>query len=400
MLDALDVLYNDCAKDPELKNYFKKIDTYVRRCVKEPGFVMKDEANSQAKQLQTEGKKFFTGRSEHEQGKYQPHAERFWDEVKSFFLAMGDDPVNKEFGEKWHKLGRDIFFNSEGKVTFKPHLWDDIRDPILPQLLRHVGFVPVPRIEYSDPQVDLVIENLNVDPANIIPNLIEIEAQHFHRMSAFKGITNRHSGTVKILLSQIQTDLRDVAWAINKKKGFPSLKDSGKADVFLGGSGFTVSVTLETKTGTRDVFRVKDVKAKIHKIDFAIRESKHDILAKILKPLAASLIKKQICKLTENGIRDALAKVNENLVVAKEAEEGKKLDTLKQKFQTEANPQARQGSFKLATSKRDSILPQMGAKDGWINKLDKVEAQVNKADAAGKPEWHSAAFSIVPAQKA
>lgn len=400
IVDALDVLYNDCAKDPELKNFFKQVDTYVRRCVQEPGFVMKEEANTQARQLRTEGKKFFVGEGEGQKGKYQPHLEKFFDEVKTFFSAMGDDPVNKDFGEKWHKLGRDVFFDSEGKATFKPHLWDDIRDPILPQLLKHVGFIPIPRIEYSDPMVDLVIENLNIDPANILPNLAEIEAHHFHRISAFKNIKDNHKGSVKILLSQIQTDIRDVAWSINKKQGFPSLKDSGLADVFLGGQGLTVSVALETETGTRDAFKVKEVKCKIHKIDFAVRKSKHSVLIKILRPLARSIIKKQICTVAQKGIRDALEQLNEHLTVAKEAEKGKKMDTLKARFNPEKEPKGEpKGQFKLPTSKRDSILPNMGSPDGWVNKIDTKAEEASASGPSNKPDWYSPAFSIVAPQK-
>jgi hypothetical protein len=394
IVDSLDVIYNDCLKDPELTNYFKKVDTYARRCVQEPGFIMKDEADKQAKDLRIGGQKFFTGRTSEEKGKYQPHFEALFDNVADFFKAMGDDPLNQKFGQKWHKMGRDLFFNAEGKATFKPHLWDDIRDPILPQLLMHVGFVPVPRIEYSDPMVDLVIENLNVDPANIIPNLIEIDAHHYHKMSAFKNIGDKHRGSVKVLLSQIQTDLRDVAWSINKKKGFPSLKDSGLADVFLGGKGLTVSITLETSTGDRNVFKVKQVKAKIDKIDFAIRKSKHDLLVKIMRPLATSLIKSQICKAAEGGIRDALEKLNNHLTAAKEAEKGQKVDTLKARYQKEASGES-QGTFKIPTSKRDSILPQMGDPNGWVKRVDKMDAAAASTGPDHKPDWHSPAFSIV-----
>lgn len=399
IVDALDTLYNDVGKDPELKDFFKRVDTYLRRCVQEPGFVMKEEANTQARTLQTQGKRFFTGEGE-QKGKYQPHFENFFQQVADFFKAMGDDPLNQEFGSKWDKLGKDLFFDSEGKATFKPHLWDDIRDPILPQLLVHIGYVPIPRIEYSDKMVDLVIENLNVDPANILPNLIEIDAHHFHRMSAYKKITDQHNGTVKVLLSQIQTDLRDVHWAIKKKQGFPKITDSGSADVFLGGHGLTIAVTLETKTRSRDVFTVKQVKAKIHKIDFAIRGSKHDALAKIAKPLATSLIKKQICKAAEGGIRDAFEKLNDHLVSVREAEEGKKMDTLKQKFGGSQDGQSKsaqgqKGTFKLATSKRDSILPQMGHPDGWVNKLDAAEEKATASGPQHKADWHSPAFTIV-----
>ncbi|PWN89674.1 hypothetical protein FA10DRAFT_150919 [Acaromyces ingoldii] len=397
IVDALDTLYNDVGKDPELKEFFKRIDTFLRRCVQEPGFVMKEEANTQGRLLRDQGKRFFTGEGE-QKGKYQPHFENFFQQVADFFKAMGDDPLNKEFGSKWDKLGKDLFFDSEGKATFKPHLWDDIRDPILPQLLTHIGYVPIPRIEYSDKMVDLVIENLNVDPANLLPNLIEIDAHHFHRMSAYKKITDQHKGTVKVLLSQIQTDLRDVHWAVKKKQGFPKITDSGSADVFLGGHGLTVAVTLETKTGGRDVFTVKQVKAKIHKIDFAIRGSKHDLMAKVAKPLATSLVKKQICKAAEGGIRDGFEKLNDHLVAVRDAEEGKKLDTLKQKFggsQDAGSKTESKGTFKLATSKRNSILPQMGHPDGWVHKLDAAEEKAKDSGPQHKPDWHSPAFTIV-----
>lgn len=43
-----------------------------------------------------------------------------------------------------------------------------------------------------------------------------------------------------LTLSQIQADMRDVAFYFHKKTGLPRLKDSGLADVFLGGKGITV----------------------------------------------------------------------------------------------------------------------------------------------------------------
>ena len=43
-----------------------------------------------------------------------------------------------------------------------------------------------------------------------------------------------------LTLTQIQADMRDVAFYFHKKTGLPRLKDSGLADVFLGGRGITV----------------------------------------------------------------------------------------------------------------------------------------------------------------
>jgi hypothetical protein len=67
--------------------------------------------------------------------------------------------------------------------------------------------------------------------------------------------------------------MRDVAFYYNKKSGLPKLKDSGVADVFLGGGGLTVKVHLRDAGKDRtSVFHVKDVHVKIDSLKFSIRD--------------------------------------------------------------------------------------------------------------------------------
>lgn len=51
---------------------------------------------------------------------------------------MGEDPINKRFGEDWARLTKDLLFDSEGSLKFKPDLWNDIRKVILPTLVDKV----------------------------------------------------------------------------------------------------------------------------------------------------------------------------------------------------------------------------------------------------------------------
>ena len=90
-----------------------------------------------------------------------------------------------------------------------------------------------------------------------------------------------------ITLSQIQADMRDVAFYFKKKTGLPKIKDSGLADVLLGGDGLTVTlhVTSTPSSDKQSLFRVKDVHVKISTLKFSIRDSKHDLLYKTMKPL-------------------------------------------------------------------------------------------------------------------
>ena len=43
------------------------------------------------------------------------------------------------FGEDWARLTKDLLFDSEGSLKFKPELWMDIRKVILPSIIDQVG---------------------------------------------------------------------------------------------------------------------------------------------------------------------------------------------------------------------------------------------------------------------
>lgn len=99
------------------------------------------------------------------------------------------------------------------------------------------------------------------------------------RVSPYSAIKDEQNHTLKLKFSQMQSDMRDVAFYFNKKAGFPKIKDSGLADVFIGGNGITANVKLHSQgldgTGAGmggDAFKVKSVKVKVDSLKFAIRD--------------------------------------------------------------------------------------------------------------------------------
>ena len=168
MVNALDQLYTDAKNDRELSNYLTRVNDFAHRCLLEEGYVLDDDCNREADGLNEDGKKFFTE-------KYKGHQQRLFDEIQLWFTAMADDPLNLRFGDDWKRLTKDLLFNEEGNLQFKPRLWNDIRNEILPMVIKQIGYVPIPRAEYSDDKIDLVIENLILSGPNLFPNVIEIE---------------------------------------------------------------------------------------------------------------------------------------------------------------------------------------------------------------------------------
>lgn len=137
-----------------------------------------------------------------------------------------------------------MLFDSEGSLKFKFDLWSDIRKVIVPTLIEEVGYIPIPRIEYTDESLDLVVENLTLQGRNLFPNIVQFEVHNFVKFSPYNAITDDHRHRITIKLEQMQADMRDVAFFYHKKTGLPKMKDSGLADVVLGGEGLSVHLAF------------------------------------------------------------------------------------------------------------------------------------------------------------
>jgi hypothetical protein len=201
--------------------------------------------------------------------------------------------------------------------------------------------------------------------------------------------------------------MRDVAFWFRRKSGFPKLQDSGLADVLLGGEGMTVTVHLaDAGKDKTSIFKVKNVNVKLDTLKFSVRDSKHDLLYKTLKPLATGLIKKQIQRAISDAITTGfeyidgqLIGVRDRMAEAKVADDTNRMQVLQQLFQskkTEAEAKAQKvdqktGKFQVVTDREHLLLPDHGHPGGYINRTnERAEAAKTGSD------WHSDAFSIIP----
>ena len=323
--DAVDALYDDANRDEELRSWFKQANQYARKVLLQPGYVLEPQCDTEGSGVRENGRKFYDE-------KYKDHFDYLFNVRASFgcklcmshsrpqtigdwFKQMGEDPLNKRFGEDWARLTKDLLFDIEGSLKFKSHLWDDIRKVILPTVISQVGYIPIPRIEYTDDALDLVIENITLSGKNLLPNVVTMSARNYFKFSPYRVIDDHAEHEVELTFGQIQADIRDVAFYFRKKTGLPKFKDSGLADFTLGGEGVTVDIKLASSTKDHtSVFKVKSVNAKVASLKLSIRDSKHDLLYKTMKPIATALVKRQIRKAIEDGVRTGLEYVDGQLV--------------------------------------------------------------------------------------
>ncbi|KAJ6451660.1 hypothetical protein C8R47DRAFT_300002 [Mycena vitilis] len=398
IFDAAKVMARDAKEDEGLRNWWGGVDEYVRKVLLQPGYVVEPACNTRAKELRESGRGFY-------EDKYKGHFDALGDAVGNWFRSMASDPLNKTFGEDWARLTRDLLFDSEGNLQFKKTLWDDVRGVILPTVADKVGYIPIPRVEYTDDSLDLVVENLTLSGRHLLPNIVEVEAHNYVRFSPYetKSKSDKAKHEVTFTFAQMHADMRDVAFYFRTKTGPIKIKDSGLADVLLGGQGLTATVTLTSSPDSAHVFSVGRVRVSVGSLKFSIRDSKHDLLYKTFKPLATRLIKSQIKKALADAIRTGfeyvdgqLVGVRDRMAEAKGSEEGRRRDVLgdmfKRKKEDTASTVSRASGggsqFKVVSSKRQSLLPEHGHPDGWVNRADDAK----KAEQTN--EWRSDAFDI------
>jgi hypothetical protein len=361
--DAVDQMYTDAREDEGLRNWYHRANEYIHKVLLEPGYILDDDSTREGERLRDDGRQYF----DH---KYKGHFKNLGHETADFFTAMGDDPLNARFGEDWKRLTKDLLFDAEGNLSYKPKLLNDIRRVILPSIIRNIGYVPIPRAEYSDDKIDLVIENLVLQGANLAPNVVEIASNNHFKFSPYDQIPDQQHHIITLGFSQIQADLRDVIFQFRRKSGWPKLKDAGVADVLIGGKGISVKVTLETNNRRDSTFSVKDIDVDIDTLKFAIRDSHHDLLYKFVKTVATSTIRKAIEAAIHGALRSALEHVDDQVTEvrnrmneAKKSDETTRTDELKALYQrkkdtTKHNAQKadeKTGTFKIVTGKSTRV---------------------------------------------
>ena len=411
LFDAINQMYRDADRDPELKGWFKNVDSYVRKCLKQQGYVLQDASNDEGNQLYDQGRFLLRER-------YRDHTNRLLDEVKFMGDQFDQDPQNKRFGQAVQKLFLDLGNDENGKPTFKKHLLKDVSQVILPGFFESVRYVPIPRIEISDPMIDAIVENLVIESDNLMPNILEFASDNYFRWGRAK-VSNKHNNKVMVSVAGIQMDLKDVSYYVKRKQGFPSITDQGVMDLFLGGTGLSFKMALETahKTDRQHFFKVNSVDVDVKNLNIKLKKSNHKLLFAMAKPIMLRVLRPVIQKVAEKQIRDAVTKADafayDVHTEAKKAEAAAKqnpdpenVQNIYSRYFQAAQAKMEKGQKKaqaakeggpkvnVAVTKHDSIFPNISLPGGISTKATEFKELAAKGE-----KWESPVFGIGSAKE-
>jgi hypothetical protein len=301
LIDAINNIYRDADRDPELKGWFREVDTYIRKCLKETGYILEDRSTDEYNRLYDRGQFLLRDR-------YRDHTNRVTDELNFLAHQFDADPMNKRFADSVNKLFYDLGNDENGNAVFKKHLLTDVTQVILPGFLESVSYVPIPRIEYTDHMMDAIVENLVIESDNLTPNMLEIGSDNLFRWGR-KTVASKNKNKIMVSVSGVQMDLKDVSYYVKKKEGFPSLTDKGVMDIFMGGSGFSFKVAMETADASmtrQNFFKVNTILIDLKNLNIKLKQSNHKLLFNLFKPLLLKVLKPVIVKVLEKVIKEKL----------------------------------------------------------------------------------------------
>ncbi|KAG2230926.1 hypothetical protein BDF21DRAFT_358030 [Thamnidium elegans] len=301
LLHGVQDVMRDMQNDDHLRQFYQDVVHYVDRLVTEPGYVQREESTQEGRQLMDKGNHMIKGR-------YREHLNYLSTESRKIMRLMAEDEISQELNHRVATIHRDLWMDGEGNPAFKPHLLNDMRMTLLPAFIDEIKYIPIPRIEYSDSQYDIAIENLVISGDTLLPNVFETKVDSFNSFSLKSDVkTSPSRQSLYIRMSEIQAEINDVVFYYKKKTGFPKMTDHGVASLIVGGKGISISLRIQSVVDNpAKTFKVASCKCNVDNLKVKVNDSNHDTLYKAIQPLILGTIRKQIAKAIELKITNLL----------------------------------------------------------------------------------------------
>lgn len=307
LLSHVKVLYLAIKEDEEMKKYFDDLKTFLIRTLEHPERIGSSAVRDEIDSLIDRGQAL----SNEKKGlRYNFLVMR--DEVNKMIYSMEQDPMTIAIQEDIKHLVEMVLLDSKGKVTFKPEVLEQLKIIALSALVKRLRF-PLPPITFDDNEnLKFTVTGLMMGIQDILPNRI-IAENHGIAILDMKEIesgptVSRAAEAVRVKMENINVHMPEAdIWF--HKRSFPSVQDSGKATIDIGGSGMDLIFVLKAAMGSDRLFVLEKVECFIHSLDLKLEQTHHDMMYNAVISIFKGFIKRNI----EDAIQESLANVFEQL---------------------------------------------------------------------------------------
>ncbi|KAF9523026.1 hypothetical protein CPB83DRAFT_68008 [Crepidotus variabilis] len=321
---------NEVVRDQDLKAWFDEFFAFSRKNLGESGYSSSDEAQAKRKELRVRWRTLLEKDQKWQKAVDEVKVE--WEKVEQGL--KNDEDLNK-LKEAHGKLGSDIESGlveagNEAQDKAKDAMqtvidqatwfWQDLFRVYVPKFFAKMRDVPIPRTEYKDPDIEFVIENLDISSFNILPshvyirNITDVDIQ----TSANPAVPSKtqFGGLTHIQLQAVQLELKDVSFWYKDKQA--SSVQPGEFTGLLGltlppkGIDIDLKIRLipESATGVHS----RQHKKRFNTIETAsvsisedvqidVRDSNHAVFVTLFRPIMVSRLREALQRTLTEQLR-------------------------------------------------------------------------------------------------
>lgn len=217
---------------------------------------------------------------------------------------------------------------SPPQATINPDLFTDVYNFFLPMFIKTIQYIPIPRLELSTPEVDLLVENLILEPGRTINNTSFLPFQMVIstvndlsiRAARFETLTTV-SSLLRVTIKGLSLRADDLGFWLRTRGGFFNMTDAGIASFELDDRGIDISLDVEIgrdAQGLESLLSLRKVHVHVHHLSYSLSQSKLACFAWFFKPILRPIIRKTVEWQIAHGIKDLFHVVNRELVFARE----------------------------------------------------------------------------------
>ncbi|KAI9764924.1 MAG: hypothetical protein M1840_007949 [Geoglossum simile] len=241
---------------------------------------------------------------------------------KTFQSVVDDEDVSKLLSTSlkiYHLL-------SPMQETANTELVMDSLHVFIPLIIQTIQYIPIPRLEVSVPEIDLLLENLILEPggtvndSSFLPFRLRVETYNdLEIRKARFNTVSRVTSLVSVQVDGMSVRADEVGFWLRAHSGLLRLADEGIASFQLDERGIDVRIDVEVgRDRLEQILTLREVRVKIHKFSYTVRKSKFACLAWCLKPFLRPIFRKILERQLAAAIANGLHAVNRELLFARE----------------------------------------------------------------------------------
>lgn len=301
--------------DPEFEGLMNDVGNSLEKLLTDPNFL--EHADEKFQELRQKSKEVGTDSS------LRQDADAFLEQCQlTLQSVLNDSDVANLIKTSMHifKILSPLGAYTNGELI------EDSINTFIPLAIQAIQYIPIPRLELSTPEVDLLLENLIIEPGKTVnhssffPYRLRVETQNDLeiRKARFRT-TSSVTSLMTIKIDGLSMRADEIGFWLRAHSGILRLADEGIASFQLDERGLDIHLDVEIgKEKLEKILTLRAVRVHIHKLNYQMSKSKFSFFGWLFRPLLRPIIKKVMEVQLAKAIADGIHAANRELLFARE----------------------------------------------------------------------------------